>query len=429
MVNEIETKFANNICQQFREIMKAEKDFGMKSESEYDVQYPTGFLNIDYMNGQRIFVRLDDGRTTEYDSIGIVDGSINMFIGRSGCGKSTLAEQMASNIIRRFPLSGIFEDSIEGGVTARRNEILTKFSPEEYHLRTISRNHSVNIETFYKRIKAIHDLKMNNKDNYRYDTGLLDSRGNHIYKFQPTVYILDSLAMLRPEKMTQEEEMSGQMSTTAAAKAIADLFRRITPIIKASNIIVFVINHITQKIELNPFVHTKGQNIFLKQGESLPGGVTPLYLANNVFRLDDNTKVTDDKEFGIFGYHVDVSLVKSRTNKSGSTTEMIFNQDYGFDSTLSLYMTLKNNKMINGAGAYLYIGDRSDKKFNQKNLKEKIATDEEFRNIFIDACYSVLHNSLKSNEEYESINNYDVSDDVLNKIYGINEKNLSIMKN
>ena len=64
---------------------------------EFEVLYPTGFASLDYLNGSMIHVN-GNGVNLEYRSVGIVDGSSNMFIGRSGCGKSTLVFQIIGNI-------------------------------------------------------------------------------------------------------------------------------------------------------------------------------------------------------------------------------------------------------------------------------------------------------------------------------------------
>ena len=57
------------------------KDPRLNQEATYDVQYPTGFMDLDYHLGQRIDLYDETGRITGgYDSVGIVDGSINMFI-------------------------------------------------------------------------------------------------------------------------------------------------------------------------------------------------------------------------------------------------------------------------------------------------------------------------------------------------------------
>lgn len=395
-------------------ILQKSSYHSLKSPAEFDVQYPTGFFPLDYRNGQRIHVQHPDGHETVYDSVGIVDGSINKFIGRSGSGKSTLAKQMAANIVAPFENGLIFEDSVEGGIVSRRNEILTGFSPSELDRRLKFRNAGVTIENIYHQIKAIHDVKMQREDKYRYNTGLLDYLGRPIIKFQPTVYIVDSIAMLAPEKLTTEEEMSGQMSTTASAKMLAQLFRRITPMLKEANIIFFGINHITSQVSINPMMHQKTDNAGLKQGESLPGGKTPLYLANNIFRLDDGAKLTSDKEFGIDGCHVTISLVKSRTASTGvsSAVDMIFNFDTGFDADLSMYMMLKNAGVVNGAGAFLYFGDRSDKKFSQRQLKEKLATDPEFAQIFASECVKYF-NQYFDNQELRLKNNQSVATNII----------------
>ena len=372
-------------------------------EATAEVQYPTGFTMLDYANGQRINV--DDpehDRVYSYDSVGIVDGSVNIFIGRSGSGKSTLIKQAAANIVKRFPRSIIIEDSIEGGIMSNRNEMITGFTPAQLKERLFTRNTGVSCESFYSSIYAIYKEKTSNPDLYKYDTGLFDSNGDRVFKYQPTIYILDSLAMLMPEKLTQEEEISGQMSTTAAAKLIASTFRRIIPLCKGANIIVFVVNHITTMIDINPYQRQKTQNLYLRQGETTPGGVTPMYLANNVFRLDDNTKLSEDKELGIAGNFVTVSLVKSRTNRAGRSVDLVFNQDFGFDNELSLFVMLKKMKKICGAGAYLYLEGYPEKKFAQKNVKRLLREDPEFCRHFVEACYDILHRSLdyKEGDEY-----------------------------
>lgn len=414
---------SNDLIEIFRETVAKDKDYNMKCEAEFDVLYPTGFLNLDFLNGQRIFVQ-DSKRSFSYDSIGIVDGSFNLFIGRNGCGKSTMVKQFASNIIRPFPLGKIFEDSIEGGITQRRNEILTGFGPNEIISKLLSRNAGITIENVYKRIRLIYEIKISHVDEYRYDTGYFDSRGNRVYKLQPTIYIIDSLAMLIPEKLTKEEEVSGQMSTTATAKLLAAFFRRVTPMLKTANIILFVINHITQDVNLS-VIPKQSKNIYLKPGETCPGGETPFYLANNIFRLDDNNKLKEDKEFYIAGNFVTVTMVKSRTNRAGASTDLVFNQDIGYDADLSLFIYLKKHGKVNGAGAYLYLGDRDDLKFSQKNFKNKLYEDNDFKQVFINECISLLRESLnkeqiKIMEEHKS----NTSNDILKQLQLIQQQNI-----
>lgn len=405
------------LADQFRASVAKHKDYRMKEESAPSVAYPTGFLNFDFMNGTVVHVNSKD-KNFNYYSVGIQDGCIVMLIGRSGCGKTTWAVQTACNIVRPFENGCVFHDDIEGGLTEYRKEILSGFTPEEIQSKYISRNTGITAENFYERIKMIHDIKTKEKEKYTYDTGCLDPYGNHIFKLQPTVYILDSLALLMPSQYTEEEELSGSMSATAAAKTNSMSFKRIQQLVKGANIILMMVNHINKKIDINPMQRSKAQLSYLKQDETLPGGNTAIYLTNILIRFDDNSKLKEDEAFGVAGNLVDVSLVKSRNNRAGKSCTLVFNQSTGFDPELSLFVMLKNAKMINGAGAYLYIGDRSDIKFSQKTFKEKMRENPELRQAFIEQVMVLLKSDLDAHDIGEEFIHRDnsLSSDILSQI-------------
>lgn len=408
------------LASRFRSQVSKSKDSRMRDEASIDVCYPTGFLNFDFLNGAIINVNTSE-KQFKYYSAGIPDGSLVMCIGRSGCGKTTAVVQMAANIIRPFPNSCIYHDDIEGGVTTPRRKILTGFSDEELEARYIIRNSGITAENFYERIKMIYDLKMEDEAAFTYDTGLLDPSGKKIYKMVPTVYILDSLALLMPEKFTEEETISGQMSATAAAKMNSMSFKRIIPMLKKANIILFIINHITTKIEINPMMHTKGQLSYLKQGEEVPGGRTVNYLANVFIRFDDGSKLKEGEGFDISGNLVELTLIKSRNSRAGQSTTLVFNQFFGFDPELSLFIMLKNTGHIKGAGAYLYIDDHDDIKFAQKNFKSTLASSEALQGYFMDAVTEELKKipmDVISNETNQNAYSIPISA-YMNKINGI----------
>lgn len=369
------------LADRFRAAMAKSKNPKME-EAVADVMYPTGFLPFDFLNGYRVHVQNSHtGEDYWYTNVGIVDGSSNMFIGRTGSGKTTIALQMAANIVRPFPNAVIFYDDIEGGSNDARREVLTNFSPEEAQDRIIYRNSAVTAENFYERISTIYEEKMNNRADYEYDTGLCNSRGEKIYKLIPTVYLLDSLAMLAPDKITEEEALSGQMSTTATAKTNTQVFKRIVPKLKAANIIMFVINHINDKVDINPFMHSKAQIGYLKQNETLPGGKAALYLSNNMIRVDDGAKLKASEGLGVEGKIVDFGIIKSRTNSAGNSVPMIFTIEKGFDDILSLFMFMKSTGDII-TGTNCYIRGYEDMKFKQKDFKQKLFSDPEFANAF-----------------------------------------------
>jgi len=415
----------NLLLNEVNDVLAKTKDYSMINEAEFDVQYPTGFLSFDYKAcGKIINVTYPDGSKTSYDSIGIVDGAMYMIIGRSGCGKSTFGVQISSNIIRNF-LNGImFVDITEAtGMMKDRLQDLTGFNDEEFSKKVKMRNAGITIENVYKRIKVIHDVKISNPDKYKYDTGLVDCFGKKIYKFQPTVYLVDSIPYLTTEKIAEEEEMSGQMSVTANAKALAQFYRRTTQVCKEANIIFIAINHINEKVETG-IVHTKSKTQFLKQNETLPGGNAPIY-SSTIFRMDDGSKLTSDKDFGINGCYVTISNVKSRSGISGteSAVDLIFNYVTGFDPDLSLYMMLKNAGRVNGAGAYLYFGDRSDCKFSQRGFKSKLYEDPEFLNIFVEEVVTYLKTELAEYERLKSMPMSKATNMIIDKIRVMNNAN------
>ena len=408
---------AGILSQQFRSVASKHKDFRMKDESSAGVGYSTGFLNFDFMNGTVVHVRSEQ-RNHNYYSVGIQDGCLVMLIGRSGCGKTTWAVQAASNIIRPFANACIFHDDIEGGLTEYRKELLSNFHGEELKRRYISRNTGITAENFYERVKMIHDLKLNNREEYEDDTGCFDTHGERMFKLEPTVYILDSVALLMPEKYTDEEELSGSMSSTAAAKTNSMSFKRIVPMLKTANIILLMINHINKAISINPMMKQKAQVSYLKQDESLPGGNTIVYLTNLLLRFDDNSKFKEDEAFGIPGNLVDITLVKSRNNRAGKSCTLVFDQNKGFDPELSLFVMLKNEKRINGAGAYLYIGEHSEYKFSQKAFKQKLREIPELRQIFIQEVMDVLKSDLDRYDTQGDMESFDYSlgSDIMSQI-------------
>lgn len=381
------------LIQNFRRNMSQSKDSRMSAEAEFSVGYPTGFLSFDFQNGTKVKVEKDTGERFTYNSIGIVDGSMVSCVGRAGCGKTTFVMQSAGNIIRSYPNAGIMHEDIEGGISDMRKRQLLKMTEEEFETRYICRNTGITTQNFFERVKSLHDDKLANREHYEYDTGLYDAKGNRIYKLQPTVVILDSLAMLMPEDLSEDKELSGPMAAAAIARLNTQLIKRIIPMLKMANIIFFVINHILPDPSPIP---KKSQTAWLKQGERVSGGETAIYLANNFFRFDDSSKLSADKDFGIEGINVEILFVKSRTNSAGKKVKMIFDYANGFDPDLSMYELLADKGYINGSGVGQYFKDRSDLKFSKKKFKTKLQENPEFLELYAQVCLEALEGLINS---------------------------------
>ena len=372
------------LATQFREKMLKDKDIDMQREAQTYVGYPTGFPVLDFTNGQIVHVKnTEKGMDFNYFSVGITNGSFNSVIGRSQSGKTTGMWQFAWNMIAPFENASIFADNTEAGIDWPRISNVVGVPEETLKERIISRDRGITAENFYRRIKEIHDMKLENPEKYQYDTGKLDNFGNPIIEFEPTIYIIDSIAMLMPEKYASEEELSGQMSTTAAAKVVTQILRTIIPMIKSANIIVFAVNHIMQQINANPMMHKRSQLPFLSPDERLPRGDTLVLLSNTVMRFVDNKKLKEDEKYKIAGAMVDVYFEKTRSSRPHQAVTMVFDYVTGFDPLLSTFVFMKEKtNRIKGSGVGMYVDDFTDVKFSMGNFKDKYLSNEEFRMRF-----------------------------------------------
>ena len=220
-----------DLMSKFREKVSKLKDTGVNRSAEFDVMYSTGFLSIDYLNGTVVHVNGEDRQFT-YNSTGIVDGSANSIIGRSGSGKSTLTIQIAGNIVRPFIMKGLpvglYIDDIEGSLPFVRKEFLLGLTQEQLAKYVDVRNSGITTENLYMRIQALHDIKLKDRKKYEYDTGLFDTYGHRIFKLVPTIYVIDSLPLLLPEQLAEDDELGGSMSASSIAKSNTMLIKKIS---------------------------------------------------------------------------------------------------------------------------------------------------------------------------------------------------------
>lgn len=406
----------SDLLSNFRSKVSKMKVAGINNVAEFDVMYPTGFLGLDYLNGTKVYVDSPD-RKFSYNSIGILDGSTNTIIGRSNSGKSSLLIQICANIIRPFPNAKLFIDDIEGSLPMSRKEFLLGMTPEELSFKVDMRNSGITTENVFKRIQTIHDIKTSERDEYEYDTGLYDIYGNRIFKFIPTVYVIDSLPMLLPESLAADNELGSSMDASAIAKSNTMLTKKISQLCKEANIIVFAVNHILDDIQMG-FIPKASQISGLKQGERLPGGKSSLYLANNMFRLDDSQTLKDSEGYGINGSIVNVTLIKSRSNTTKRSVPLIFNKTEGkFDEILSLCQLLKQEGKFGGAGQYLTLDGAPGVKFSLRNIKKVLNESPEFQKAFAQNCYDILVSYLSTTRAQSGENTMAVSiTDMINKL-------------
>ncbi len=393
------------LVNKFRET-RGKNDIG---EAKQGYFFKTGFDTLDYRLGT--YVKTPDEHE-DYFAVGLEEGTYIMVIGRTGSGKSSLAMQIAGKIARPYEDSAVFLDDVEAASSASRFKALTGWSDTEIENKFVHRKIGISAESFYKSINDIYALKMENKEALTIKTDKLDEKGEPIETLVPTVYILDSLAVLVPEKFSEEEELSSTMSQGAVAKTNSMIFQRILPKLKRANIILIVINHITSKIDINPMQKSKAQLLYLKADESIPGGTKPLYMANTLLKVETGSKLDASKDLGIDGNFATVQILKSRSNRAGRVATLVYNQNKGFINPLSNYNFLKEEKKIGGAGRSFYLDGCPDVKFAQKDfikkLKESKVMQQRYKELLAESLSQFIY--MAGDEEDETDNFIDLDD-------------------
>ena len=380
------------LMEQFEKVIndlaKKFKDPSMNDRATYSIAYPTTILPLDYVNGLRVGVtELNKDITYSYDSIGIGEGSIVMFIGKTGSGKTTIAEQIATSITSPFKYSHVLHEDVENGSTLSRIETVSGWGSRQMYKKYYLRQKGITSKSFYARIYEFCKLKqkliLSNPEQFTYFTGTFDIKGRPVYKPIPDVVILDSLALLAPEEMSDEEKITGNMTGSQTAKVNAQIFKRLSQPLKAANVILLVINHLNANINISMFDNKGAQINYLGINEAIPGSNTPLYISNNIFKSTPSTKLTKDKEFGIDGFMLKEKIIKSRTNKAGQEINLVYDQKYGIDRWLTCYQFLKDNGLVHGQGWY-YLEGMPEFKFQQKGFKAKLEDNLVMRQGFME---------------------------------------------
>lgn len=212
--------------------------------TEYNEAYQTGIDMIDYRLG-----RVEDDELL----LGLNGGKIFTIVGKSGSGKTTLALKIALCITNRFKNSQIIHLDYENASSKARTYTLAKslgISKDSIKEKYIYLNKGIYTETLYKLVKASANLKLEKYDDLKIDTGKIDENGNPIYVLPPTIILVDSWASVIPKDISEEEELSGQMSATAMARTNNAVIKRITGCMAEANIMLFVINHLTKRVEI-----------------------------------------------------------------------------------------------------------------------------------------------------------------------------------
>lgn len=343
---------------------------GLFVSSQTSVSYPTGFLPFDYRNGYTVEVvdTATDEPVTTYNSIGLVGGTFTTIIGKTGVAKSTLAMQMSWSVVKQFGEDAfVLLYDLEQTINYTRVKNVTGAKSSRLEKQFIIRQEKNYIEDIFDSIMMIANEKEKNKKEYTYLTGLLDEFNRPISTYVPTIVIIDSLPTLASKEAP--EEMEGQTAAMRVAKHLGQFYKKLMPIIKTYNISVIAVNHINTKIDINAFAKTQAQAMYLKIDESVPGGNGPLYYANNILKIVSSDKYTEEKD-GLDGFKANVIFLKSRTNKAGQFTSMIYEQSSGYDETLTLLNFADDCELVGGKNPRKFLIGYEDLKFDSRKFRK-----------------------------------------------------------
>lgn len=380
--------------------LRSQDKKGLFNATSSNVLYRTGFIPFDYRNGCIVEVRdMRDKLVSTYPSLGLQGGSFVTIIGKSGTAKTTFAIQAAAQIVKPFENNAfVMHVDLEASSSITRIRNITNFKNQELTDKYILKQEKCYIEDVFAMITTIAKEKEQNKKEYTYDTGYLDEFGRPIFTYVPTVFILDSIPSMQPDPQLKENEIAEMESATYAnrtAKALAQFYRKLMPIVKGYNILVIAINHITQKVDINPMARTAPTLLYLKQDESMPGGVAPVYYPTNILKfVAIGSEKYNEKENGFDGVLTRVEFLKSRTNKAGQHCNLVFNQTNGFDPILSQLQFAIDNDLVDGRNPYRYLKGFKDIKFDSRAFKKNFLENQQLRLALMDATIPILEKQL-----------------------------------
>jgi energy-coupling factor transporter ATP-binding protein EcfA2 len=306
--------------------------------------------------------------------VGIPMGRPVYIIGKSGAGKSTLAMQIADAIVEPYANSVHIIDDFERAFRWSRLCALTGKTEETLKSYTQLKNDdTLTAEMLPVQVQEIAALKKaHRKDLMEEVFNPWNGDQEPDYAPAPTVITIDSLKMMRSGKWQDSEAGAvgdNNMSGSQAAKVNSEVYSFINTYLLANNIIPISVNHISKKINTG-YLPEPAMLQYLKVDESLPGGSTPIYLADTLLRVETKTKLSEDKEFGIKGHIGKITAVKSRSNAAGTPFDcFVYEQKGGFCNILTNFVFLKQCGHLRGTGRGYFFEGAEDIKFTQKTYR------------------------------------------------------------
>lgn len=341
---------------------------------------------------------------------GLTSGRIFTSIGKSGTGKTTLQVQAAANICKNTPNAQVLHVDVERSSKEVRLRALAGCNAEQFSKFYRHSDKDIHTEKLKRMIDGLYDFKMANADSLM--TPIMDTTGEERIFMPPTVILLDSLAMLTPSKYQEEEEIMGNMSGSAIARANNSLLKQTFGKMCDANIFLFIVNHITVNLSINPMQPAQALLNYLKPNESVPGGSCSYYLSDYYLKLEAKAKLDPETDYGLKGFMVKSTVIKSRAAPAGIDYDLVLDQARGFNNDLSNLNALMKDGYVQGTGRGYYFKDAPDEKFSKKTFLQRIAESPKLNDAYQDAFWNGLAAELMPSVNVDSMFGKPSEDDV-----------------
>lgn len=363
------------------------------------IGYPINLPPFDFRNGYQVNVHDEAGNVIDrWANIGLFGGTFITVTGKPGTAKTAFCIYAASEMCRPYEMSEFHLLDIEGSSNVSRVMKLINYDFDDIQSKFQYHDEFQYIEDVFEFVNDMAEVKLANRDVFNTDLTHRDEFGNYKRTLAPTVLIIDSLPMLVTKDLEGLEGMAGQTYDSRKARVISQFYKRLRPVIKKANIIVMMINHINNKMEMNPFAKSQAQIMYMKQDEAMPGGNAPLYLAQTVLKFVSCGKFTKEKD-GFDGFAIRVELIKSKTNKAGTSCVLIYDAEYGFDRYRTMYEFMKELGLIEGRNPYLYLKGFPEMKFSSKDFRNACIDNVELYKKAVQVSAPYLYDYLGNVED------------------------------
>lgn len=297
---------------------------------------------------------------------------------------TTLADQIAFNIIKNFE-DGLMAH-IDAERTALRQRLCQVTGSDIADERIKIKKENTSVEDVLDMFTKICDAKEAGGKAYKYDAPIHAYNGKTYKVYIPTVFIIDSVVSFNSKEYSVDD-LGTNMDGARSAKVLTRFVNNCLDRMQRYNITIIMISHIRTKVEANPYATTPPGLMMLKPGESVPGGMNLQYMCQNFFRINmlKSNAYTKD-EVGFNGFKAGVQIAKSKTNCVGTTIDVAFNSEFGFDPIFTLYEFANSIGLIQGRNPYLYFQGLDTMKFSRKDFRHKFMEEKSFR----DEIFTIL---------------------------------------